>query len=114
MIINKRGHERSNTLYIRFIRQTNEKRDIQMNESEFNTIVQSVVSKMNYKVVKADVNGFSVDMYQKSNSGKTTHQTSYKFDKNTGDAVITFIAYPDSTVPYKFASAITNRIRQEL
>jgi hypothetical protein len=85
-----------------------------MNESEFNDIVKAVESEMWGDVVGTSVNGFSVEIECKSNSGKQNHSANFEFDKNTGDGTITFIAYPTGSIARHFVEEVQKRMREVL
>lgn len=85
-----------------------------MNESEFNDIVREVENEMWDSLVETTVNGFSVEIVYKSNSGKQKHAANLEFDKNTARCTITFIAYRNASTPNQFIDKVQNKMREVL
>ncbi|MDQ0428536.1 subtilase family serine protease [Planomicrobium stackebrandtii] len=85
-----------------------------MNESKFYDIVKEVENEMGGYITQTSVNGFSVEIECKSNSGKQRHTAKFEFDKNTGDSTTTFAAYPNSGTYRYFRDEVRAKMRKEL
>lgn len=85
-----------------------------MKESKFYDIVKEVENEMGGYVTQTTINGFSVEIECKSNSGKQKHTAQLEFDKNTGDCTITFAAYPNSGTYRFFIDEVRAKMKEEL
>lgn len=85
-----------------------------MEESKFYDIVKEVEYEMGEDITKTSIDGFSVEIECKSNSGKQRHTAKFEFNKNTGHCTTTFAAYPNSGTYRFFRNEVHARMKKEL
>lgn len=83
-----------------------------LTESEFESIVSSVVGDMP-EVLNVIINGFKVDVTFKSNSGKQSWDSYFDFDELTGKYTGTS-PYLGASLPNQFGREISVRIKELL
>ena len=83
-----------------------------LTESEFDSIVYSVVEEMS-EVLDVSIYGFKVEVTFKSNSGKSKWNSVLDFDEVTGKYTYTS-PYLGAALPWQFGNSISGRIKEIL